>query len=159
MGAGKWRGGGGVDWRALNEGTAGRMATGSSDGDVMLGKGVLGGHPTPPCRTFLKRDDRLLRVKPHRMMPFQQGDILIKLSSGGAGVGDPHEREIDAVVTDVRNEFVSVEAAEKIYGVSLNADTLEVDRERTKKLRSAANAEKAEVLIDEEQLQVYISPR
>jgi len=63
------------------------------------------------------------------------------------------------VVTDVRNEFVSVEAAEKIYGVSLNADTLEVDRERTKKLRSAANAEKAEVLIDEEQLQVYISPR
>ncbi len=159
MGAGKWRGGGGVDWRALNEGSDGRMATGSSDGDVMLGQGVLGGHPTPPCRTFLKRGDQLSKVKPHRMARFKQGDVLIKLSSGGAGVGDPRERPIDAVVEDVRNEFVSVEAAERMYGVCLDADTFEVDHERTEKLRSAPVTEEAEVLIDEEQLQVYISPR
>jgi len=159
MGAGKWRGGGGIDWQALNEGTDGRMATGSSDGDEILGKGVLGGHPSPQSRTFLKRGDQLIRVKPHRMAPFQQGDILIKLSAGGAGVGDPLERDIDAVVEDVRNEFVSVEAAQRMYGVCLDADTLEVDREQTEKLRSAASREEAEVLVDEEQLEVYISPR
>ncbi|MBI2319499.1 MAG: hydantoinase B/oxoprolinase family protein, partial [Betaproteobacteria bacterium] len=32
MGAGRWRGGGGVEWRALNVGADGRMAPGSSDG-------------------------------------------------------------------------------------------------------------------------------
>ena len=81
------------------------------------------------------------------------------MSSGGAGVGDPHERDIDAVVTDVRNEFVSVEAAERIYGVCLDPQTLEVDHDRTEKLRSASDKEEVEVLIDEEQLEVYVSPR
>ena len=82
MGAGRWRGGGGVDWRAVNDGSAGRMATGSSDGDEMLGSGVLGGRPTPECRTYLKRGERLIRVKPHRLQEIEPGDTLIKLSSG-----------------------------------------------------------------------------
>ena len=46
-GAGRWRGGGGIDWRALNEGSDGRMATGSSDGDVIQVKGAQGGQPNP----------------------------------------------------------------------------------------------------------------
>src|SRR5581483_7029056 len=34
-GAGRWRGGPGIQWEAVNEGTDGRMATGSTDGDVV----------------------------------------------------------------------------------------------------------------------------
>jgi N-methylhydantoinase B len=153
MGAGRWRAGGGIDWRAINEGTAGRMATGSSDGDEMVPKGVLGGHDAPKSRTFVQRGDELIRVKPHRMQELQPGDVLIKLSSGGGGVGDPREREPAAVQRDVRNGFVTLEAAKKIYGVALDSETLEVDEARTAELR-AGPAPKIEVVIDEETLSV-----
>lgn len=157
MGAGRWRGGGGVDWRATNLGTDGRMATGSSDGDEMLGKGVLGGYPTPPCRTYLQRDGELIRVKPHRMQEVKRGDVLIKLSSGGAGVGDPRERPIDAVVRDVRDEMVSVEAAKRIYGVVLDPETFDVDVKATEKLRSQEIPEAVAVVVDEEALDVELA--
>jgi N-methylhydantoinase B len=158
MGAGRWRGGGGVDWRAVNEGSAGLMASGSSDGDEMLPKGVLGGHDSPICRTFIQRDGELIRVKPHRMQELQPGDVVIKLSSGGAGVGDPRERDPLAVQLDVRNEFVTLEAAEKIYGVALDPATLEIDEERTAALR-AGPAPNVEVTIDEETLTVGLRER
>jgi N-methylhydantoinase B len=153
MGAGQWRAGGGVDWRAVNEGTAGRMATGSSDGDEMVPKGVLGGHDAPPSRTFVQRGDELIRVKPHRMQALEPGDVLIKLSSGGGGVGDPRERDPLAVQRDVRNGFVSLEAAEKVYGVALDPESLAIDEARTTELRSGP-ATPVEVVIDEETLTV-----
>ena len=42
----------------------------------------------------------------------------MKLSSGGAGVGDPRERDRGKVLEDVRNEIVSLEAARGIYGLT-----------------------------------------
>jgi N-methylhydantoinase B len=155
MGAGRWRAGGGVDWRAVNLGTAGRMATGSSDGDEMVPKGVLGGHSSPKSRTFVQRGDEVIRVKPHRMQELQPGDVLIKLSSGGGGVGDPRERDPLAVQRDVRNGFVSLEAGEKIYGVALDPVSLDVDEQRTAELRSRPAAP-VEVVIDEATLTVRL---
>ena len=61
------------------------------------------------------------------MQELETGDVVIKLSSGGAGIGDPAERDPDAVREDVRNEVVSLEAAERIYRVALDAETLKVD--------------------------------
>ncbi len=153
MGAGRWRGGGGVDWRAVNEGTAGRMATGSSDGDEMLPKGVLGGCDSPMSRTFVRRDGELIRIKPHRMQELRPGDEVIKLSSGGGGVGDPYEREIDAVVADVRNEFVTVAGAEAFYGVVIDPESFEVDQERTSEIRSTSRLP-SRVVIDETNLEI-----
>jgi N-methylhydantoinase B len=153
MGAGRWRGGAGVDWRAVNEGSAGRMATGSSDGDEVQPKGVLGGRPAPKSRTFVRRDGDLLRLKPHRMYELQAGDELIKLSSGGGGVGDPHARDPDAVQRDVANGFVTVEGARRLYGVVLDAKSLELDLEATNALREQA-APEVEVVIDEQSLEV-----
>jgi N-methylhydantoinase B len=135
-GAGKWRGGHGVIWEAVNEGTDGGMATGSSDGDEMLGHGALGGHPTPPCRTYLRRGDDLIRVKPHRMVEVKRGDVLVKHSSGGAGVGPPEERDPEKVRQDVSNELVSLEAARNVYRVVLDPLTLEIDHAETKRLRA-----------------------
>jgi N-methylhydantoinase B len=152
MGAGRWRGGGGVDWRALNEGTDGRMATGSSDGDEMLGKGVLGGHPTPECRTYLQRDGELLRVKPHRMHELKRGDVLIKLSSGGAGVGDARERDPQNVAEDVRNGIVSLEAARSIYGVAIDPASGTVDPAETERLRAGVTNGHVRVVVDEENI-------
>jgi len=96
-GHGRWRGGGGVDWRAVNEGSDGRMSSGSSDGDVVQGKGALGGQRVPRARTFILRGDQKIRLKPHRLDTVKTGDVVEKFSSGGGGVGkaaDAGPREI-----------------------------------------------------------------
>lgn len=158
MGAGRWRGGGGVDWRAVNEGGDGRMATGSSDGDETPAPGAAGGYPSPPSRTFIQRNGRLIRVKPHRMVEIQTGDVVIKLSAGGGGVGDPRERPVEAVVRDVRNGMVSLEAARLIYKVAIDPETLVVDEELTRKLRSEAAEPMYHAGVNEERLEPEIVP-
>ncbi|OFZ89261.1 MAG: hypothetical protein A2V78_00040 [Betaproteobacteria bacterium RBG_16_64_18] len=157
-GAGRWRGGGGIDWRAVNEGSDGRMATGSYDGDVTQGKGAQGGQSVPCCRTIILRGDEKIRVKPHRMAEIKTGDIVVKLSSGGAGVGDPWQRPIENVVSDVVREMVTVEAARLIYGVVLDPVTLRLDEAATRKLRSSPASERYEAVINEETLGIEIRP-
>lgn len=127
MGAGRWRAGCGVDWRAINEDSAGRMATGSADGDEMVPKGVLGGTRRRNAGRFSDAVGELIRVKPHRMQDLQPGDELIKLSSGGGGVGPPFARAPAAVLEDVTNGLVSPEAAELIYGVAIDGETMGAD--------------------------------
>jgi N-methylhydantoinase B len=63
---------------------------------------------------------------------------------GGGGWGDPLERDPQAVLDDVLDEYVSVEGAERDYGVVFTgtlADlTLAVDTARTESLRAARRA-------------------
>jgi N-methylhydantoinase B len=157
MGAGRWRGGGGVDWRAVNEGTDGRMATGSSDGDMTPGDGIQGGYPSPYSRTFLVRDGEPIRVKPHRMVDIKKGDIVVKISGGGGGVGLPTDRPVEQVALDVKNEMVSVDAARKIYRVAVDPVSFEVNAAETQRLRSRS-ADPWEVAINEDKLTVEIVP-
>ncbi|HZO36082.1 MAG TPA: hydantoinase B/oxoprolinase family protein [Solirubrobacteraceae bacterium] len=136
-GAGRWRGGPGIVWEATNEGSDGQMVTGSSDGDVVQGFGAQGGKPSPVCRTFIQRDGEQLHIKTHRRVEIKEGDVMLKISSGGGGVGHPFEREIEAVKTDVINELVSVGAALEEYGVVIDPSTFEVDVAGTEKARAA----------------------
>jgi N-methylhydantoinase B len=59
---------------------------------------------------------------------------------GGGGWGDPFERDPQAVLDDVLDEYVSVEGARRDYGVVLTGSledlTLEIDHE-------ASHAERA----------------
>ena len=157
-GHGRWRGGGGIDWRAVNEGSDGRMSTGSSDGDVVQGKGAHGGQRIPCARTFILRGNRKIRVKPHRIDPFKTGDVVVKLSPGGGGVGDPWLRPADKVALDVGNEKISVEAARLIYGVIVDPVSLKVDGAATAKLRASPPAQRYEAVINEETLDIEIRP-
>jgi N-methylhydantoinase B len=157
-GTGRWRGGGGIDWRALNEGSDGRMATGSSDGDVIRVKGAQGGQSNPNARTFILRGNEKIRVKPHRMANIKTGDVVVKLSPGGAGVGDPWERPIEKVVTDVRREIVTVKAARLIYGVVVDPITFEVDEAATRELRASPPTQRYAAVIDEDTLDIDIKP-
>ncbi|MCL5960028.1 MAG: hydantoinase B/oxoprolinase family protein, partial [Chloroflexi bacterium] len=136
-GAGRWRGGPGIYWEAMHYGTDAGMATGSSDGDEMLGFGALGGEPSPPCRTYIKRGDELIRIKPHRMTKMKDNDIVVKYSSGGGGVGPAWQRDPEMVRLDVKKELVSLEAARDTYKVVLDPVTLEIDWEKTNELRAA----------------------
>ena len=157
-GAGRWRGGGGIDWRALNEGSDGRMATGSSDGDFIQAKGAQGGQPIPRSRTIILRGDERIRVKPHRLAEVKAGDVMVKLSGGGAGVGDPWERPVEKVVTDVRREMVSIEAARLIYGVVIDPATLQADQEATKRLRAKLPAQRYEAVVNEKTFDIELKP-
>ena len=157
MGAGRWRGGGGIEWRAVNEGSDGRMATGSSDGDSTPGPGSQGGYPSPCSRTFLLRDGKPIRVKPHRMVEIKKGDEVVKISGGGGGVGLPTERPPELVALDVKNGMVSTDAARKIYGVAVDPASFAVDEAETRRLRDKAQTE-WDVVIDEKTLTVELVP-
>jgi N-methylhydantoinase B len=124
----------------------------------MLGKGVLGGDPSPQCRTYLQRNGELIRIKPHRMADFKTGDTLIKLSAGGAGVGSARERDVSAVVRDVGNGLVTLEAARLIYGVAIDPRTLKVDEAETTRLRSQVPYPENEIVVNSEKLGVEIRP-
>ncbi|MBI2318692.1 MAG: hydantoinase B/oxoprolinase family protein [Betaproteobacteria bacterium] len=115
MGAGKWRGSPGIHWEAVNEGGEARILTSSNDGDETVGHGCLGGQPPRFSRTLLRRGNEEIRVKVHRVAVIEPGDVLVRLSSGGGGVGDPAERERDRVLEDVRDGIVSPENARDIY--------------------------------------------
>jgi N-methylhydantoinase B/oxoprolinase/acetone carboxylase alpha subunit len=62
-------------------------------------------------------------------------DVLVN-HSGGGGWGDPFERDPAAVLADVLNEYVSLEAARDDYGVAIDAATMTVDAAATAALRA-----------------------
>ena len=52
----------------------------------------MGGCASPCSRTFIVRDGKPMRIKPHRMVEIKKGDMVVKISGGGGGVGLPMER-------------------------------------------------------------------
>jgi N-methylhydantoinase B len=58
-------------------------------------------------------------------------------SPGGGGYGDPRTRDPSRVLRDVRDEIVSVAAAEREYGVAIAKDRRGIDEARTRELRGA----------------------
>ena len=53
------------------------------------------------------------------------------------GYGDPFARDVDKVLEDVTLGLVSLERAEKVYGVAIDPVTLTVDAKATEALRAA----------------------
>jgi N-methylhydantoinase B len=62
-------------------------------------------------------------------------DALYVRWNGGGGIGDPLERDPEAVAHDVRDRIVSPEAATEVYGVVLSGG--DIDLEKTNQRRSA----------------------
>jgi N-methylhydantoinase B len=74
-------------------------------------------------------------------VPMEAGERIVYDYGGGGGWGDPLERDPQAVLDDVLDEYVSVDGARRDYGVvlsgSLDELTLEIDRAATDELRTA----------------------
>jgi N-methylhydantoinase B len=68
----------------------------------------------------------------------RRGDILLLETGGGGGQGHPFDRPAEQVLLDVRDGFVSIEAARRDYGVSIVGDA--VDEVDTRLLRDGADA-------------------
>ena len=65
------------------------------------------------------------------------GDVLRLEMSGGGGYGPPFERDAESVAGDVRNGYVSFEAAATDYGVVVDPQTWDVDSAATARRRAA----------------------
>jgi len=72
----------------------------------------------------------------------KEWDIFIDRLGGGGGYGDPIERDSALVAEDVRNMVISREIAQKVYGVVLNPDTLELDELATEEERQRIRKER-----------------
>jgi len=67
----------------------------------------------------------------------EAGDAFRLRSGGGGGYGSPLTRPIDAVADDVKQGYVSREAAADLYGVIVDPGTFEVDEAATARLRKS----------------------
>ncbi len=64
------------------------------------------------------------------------GDVVTIDAPGGGGYGNPLERDIDMVVNDVKQGYVSLKSAKKDYGVVIDQKTCKVNEKETKKIRN-----------------------
>ena len=71
------------------------------------------------------------------------GTTLRVRTGGGGGFGHPFEREIERVLADLDNDYVTSEQAERLYGVVAHRQgraRFQLDQEATAQLRMAAQA-------------------
>ena len=66
---------------------------------------------------------------------FHAGEVFMFESTGGGGWGNPKRRTVEEVLDDVLDEYISLEAAEKHYGVVIDPQTLQVNAAATQALR------------------------
>ncbi|PYM70524.1 MAG: hypothetical protein DME10_19675 [Candidatus Rokuibacteriota bacterium] len=100
--------------------------------------GLHGGLPGRSARAFiLRRDGRREELPSKQMIELHPGDQLWEYIAGGAGYGDPLERDPAQVLADVLDGKVSHESARETYGVVLVSESHAVDELGTKEYREA----------------------
>jgi len=117
-GAGKWRGGLGVETEIKMGGENTKMVV-FGDGHEVPPYGLYGGKESILNRIALTYPDgqEVVPLSKDIVNDIQGGTIYYQIAGGGGGYGDPRERDADQVLEDVRNEIVSVEKAKQDYGV------------------------------------------
>jgi len=135
-GAGKWRGGLGVRYSIKFYDQEPFLAI-FGDGIKNPPFGLYGGLPGSTNYLVINEGTDEEDVLPAKgMRQLKEGDVYTIRSSGGGGWGDPHERDATRVLDDVRNGYVSLEAAERVYGVVIRDG--EIDEQATARVRSRA---------------------
>ncbi len=135
-GAGKYRGGLGVRY-AIRFYDQGPFLAIFGDGVRNPPFGLYGGHPGTTNHLVVNEGTEQQEVLPAKgMRQLKEGDTYSIRSSGGGGWGDPLQRDLAVVLADVRNGYISPEAAETVYGVVIRDGT--IDEAETAKRRSRA---------------------
>ena len=130
-GAGRTRGGVGQIMEIATKGDLEFGVNASFDRIANAPKGREGGLNGGAGRVAQK-SGKLLRTKGLQVIP--DGDRLVLELPGGAGMGDPTQRDPAQVARDVRDGLVSVANAKNLYKVALT-DTLAVDATETARIR------------------------
>jgi N-methylhydantoinase B len=116
-GAGTFRGGLGYarEFEVLED----SVLTVRSSNHKIASKGLNGGGSPRLSRAVINPHS----ASPEELGPLETrllkaGDVIRFERSGGAGFGDPLRRARDAVADDVRNGYVSRDAAREVYGLN-----------------------------------------
>jgi N-methylhydantoinase B len=104
-------------------------------------EGLFGGKPGERARFLVngKAGD------PYGLSRLKPGDVLLMDAAGGGGYGEPLDRDPEMVARDVIEGYVSPEKAKEDYGVVVDTETMTVDTEATKELRSSLKSLKSYV--------------
>jgi N-methylhydantoinase B len=137
-GAGKTRGGFGVDYRVRIRRGEGLLSFLMDHGRVGP-PGVFGGRDGAPTEVIVEQDGRTYR-SPHwtkdEDITVKAGDLITVRTPGGGGYGTPPERDPALVRRDVLRGYITVEDAEHDYGVVLRGTSVAIDAEATAHVRA-----------------------
>ena len=131
-GAGKYRGGLSQEMVLSVDSETPALHSCMYDRTRFAARGFLGGKDGMTGELFLSDGTRLAPKGRYDLQPGQQ--VTLRLPGGG-GFYSSLERDPKAVLDDVIQERVSIEAASKYYGVVIDAQTLTMDEGATKILR------------------------
>jgi len=106
--------------------------------------GLYGGHAGRPSRNVLNPDKEARLLDSKLTMHLRRGDVFRHELPGGGGWGDPLDRDPSNVLSDVRNEYISVDGANRDYGVVIDTSTWIVDLVATQNLRESRRRSRGE---------------
>ena len=107
--------------------------------------GLYGGYAGRPSRNVLNPDKEARLLDSKVTMHLRRGDVFRHELPGGGGWGDPLDRDPSNVLNDVRNEYISVEGANRDYGVVIDSSTWTVDLVATRNLRESRRRSRGEM--------------
>jgi len=106
------------------------------DGQETAPRGVLGGLPGQLAGAWLVDEDGTeTKLPANGTVVLRPGQAIRGVDTSGGGYGQPSRRSAERVAHDVREHWVSAEAARDVYQVVLN-DDLTVDAQATSALRA-----------------------
>lgn len=137
-GGGKWRGGNGVRLVLRSLATGPCAVTLQCERIHHPPKGLFGGHDGAAGRAMLngRPVDR-----PKEQFILHPNDVLMLDLPGGAGYGNPLERNPESVLADVRAGTVSEKSAKEVYGIFLGSRGQGVDLEATENHRASVRTQ------------------
>ena len=138
---GKWRGGIGIV--RINRFLVDTII--ASEGERFYGDppwGIFGGHDGKLASTTKNPGQPDAEEWPSKFTNgrMSAGDRVQIIVPSSGGYGNPLERDPRQVVEDVLDGYTSLEQAREDYRVAIDPDTLELDAEKTRQLRAAAEA-------------------
>jgi N-methylhydantoinase B len=135
-GPGKWRGGMGLErtWTLLAPSATLSVLAERTE---ISPWGLFEGKPGSKGEYYIiKPDGERIRLDSKCTVEVEKGDVFLLRTPGGGGYGNPLERNPELVQRDALDGRVSLETAEEKYGVVIDTDTMQVDSENTRRLRS-----------------------
>jgi len=113
-GAGRTRGGLGYT-RVYEILKPGSTLTMYSDRFHLAPEGLFGGNQGQCARCTVERAGTKIDIAPKGITPLEVGDIITIMTGGGAGYGNPKERDAAWISEDLADGFVTPEAAHRDY--------------------------------------------
>jgi N-methylhydantoinase B len=156
-GHGEYRGGGGMDSCFIPHNTNAIQTVVAGNGGVTPNTRGISSYPGAPIRSRTVDDSDILerfenqeipedienvdgeeQIYPPKAELLQEPtDVMETRSPGTAGYGDPLNRDPEKVLQDIKDEIISLESANDIYGVVFDGDgdDMTVDEQATEQRR------------------------